>query len=222
MNEEIINYDEMCNRENTNLVRGINFNLGDMHSIILMSRAPDAPYEDEFQEENTVLVYEGHDVSQKPGINPKLINQPERTSAGTLTHNGKFHEAAQQFIAGERSVEQVKVYEKLQGGIWIDHGIFFLTDSWIENDGIRNIFKFKLIATFENQFNVKVGDSIPRRKVTPNKIMTKVLKQNGHKCHECGSYDKLVFIHTGTDSITSKNVRIFCDKHCVSFQDEVN
>ena len=213
MAEEIMSYREMCDKEKTSLQKGINFNLGDMHSIVLMSRAPNAPYDDEFKENNTVLIYEGHDVSQTGGINTKSINQPERTSKGTLTHNGKFHEAAQQFKIGDRTVEQVKVYENLQGGTWIDHGVFFLTDSWIENNGTRNVFKFKLVATDENQIAVKVDNNIPLRKVIPSSIMTKVLEKNGRKCNECGSQDKLKFIHTGTDSITSDNVSILCDKH---------
>lgn len=213
MNEEIISHDEMCNREGTHLIRGINFNFGDMHSIILMSRTPDAPYNDEFIEEDTALIYEGHDVDKKPGIDPKMIDQPERTLTRKFTHNGEFHQAAQQFVAGDRSVEQVRVYEKIQDNVWVDHGVFFLVDSWIDHDGNRNVFKFKLIATFENQTNVKVGDDIPRRKVTSYKIMTKVLEQNGHRCYICGNRERLAFIHTDSNSITKDSVHIICDKH---------
>ena len=105
----------------TSLQKGMNFNLGERHSIVLMSRAPDAPYHDEFQENNTVFIYEGHDVQQKEGINPKSIDQPERTPNGSLTQNGKFHEAAQQFKVGDRTAERIKVYENIQGGTWIYH-----------------------------------------------------------------------------------------------------
>ena len=48
---------------------------------------------DEFKENNTVLIYEGHNAPQTGGIDPKTIDQPERTPSGTLTQNGKFHEA---------------------------------------------------------------------------------------------------------------------------------
>lgn len=202
----------MCAREKTRLQKGINFNLGERHSIILMSRAPDAKYEDEFLENNTVLIYEGHDAPRKGGIDTTTIDQPERIGR-TLTQNGKFHEAATQFKDSERTAERVKVYENLGNATWIYHGDFFLTDSWIKHNGIRKVFKFKLTANDGNQFTVKDIDSIQRRKIIPSDVMAKVLEKNGRRCHECGSKDKLTFIYTGTDSITRDNVYIVCDKH---------
>jgi len=202
----------MCAREKTRLQKGINFNLGERHSIVLMSRAPDAKYEDEFLENNTVLIYEGHDAPRKGGIDTTTIDQPERI-AGTLTQNGKFHEAATQFKDGERTAERVKVYENLGGATWIYHGDFFLTDSWIHNNGTRKVFKFKLTANDGQQFTVKDTDTIQRRIIIPSNIMTKVLELNGRKCHECGTRDNLTFVHTGTDLISSNNVRVVCNRH---------
>ena len=37
-----------------------------------------------------ILIYEGHDVPQTNNIDPKSIDQPEVTSCGSLTENGKF------------------------------------------------------------------------------------------------------------------------------------
>ena len=41
--------------------------------------------------------------------------------------------------------------------------------------------------------------------------MRKILEQYGYKCHKCGSEKNLAFIHTGTNSITSDNVKIICE-----------
>jgi len=205
----------MRNREKTGLQKGINFNLGERHSIVLMSRSPNAQYHDEFQDNNTVLIYEGHNVPKRKGIDPKSVDQPERDPKGTLTQNGKFHEAAQQFKIGDRTAERVKVYEKIQSDTWIYHGFFLLTDSWIKNDGIRNVFKFKLNATDETQFTVKESNEIQQRKVIPSSIIRKILEQYGCKCHKCGGEKNLVFIHTGTNSMTRENVKIICENHDV-------
>lgn len=213
MVEEILTHDEMCRKENTGLQKGINFNMGDRHSIILMSRATDATYHDEFQENNTVLIYDGHNATKSEGIDPKSVDQPERTPSGTLTQNGKFHQAAQQFKIGDRTAERVKVYEKMQSDRWIYHGIFLLTDSWIHNDGIRNVFKFKLNATDDTQFTVKEADKIKQRTMIPSNIMIEVLEKYDCKCAECGSENNLSFIHDGTNSISSDNVKIVCEKH---------
>lgn len=220
MIEEILNYDEMCRRENTHLVKGINFNLGDRYSIVLMSRTPDAPYHDEFQENNTVLIYEGHDVPQKEGIDPKTIDQPERILSGKLTQNGKFHEAAQQFLANERTAERVKVYENLKKGIWIYHGFFLLTDSWVEHDGTRNVFKFKLNAMNDSQFTVKDLNDIDQRKIIPSNTMLSILEKYGCKCNICNSIDNLSFIAVENNSLIMDDVKIVCDKHNLSTKTE--
>jgi len=42
-----------------------------------------------------VLVYEGHDVARTAlDPNPKLVDQPRKTTGGKLTQNGMFEEAA--------------------------------------------------------------------------------------------------------------------------------
>jgi len=122
----------------------MNFRLKGHHSVILMSVRPNSPYRDEVQDDGAVLIYEGHDEPKRKGvIDPKSLDQPERQPGGTLTENGKFHQAAQQFKAGKKGPDIVQVYEKIKAGIWTDNGFFHLVDSWIENDGTRNVFKFK-------------------------------------------------------------------------------
>ena len=52
MVEDIISYGEMCVRENgAALQHGMNFQLSDSYSVILMSRSSNAPYRDKFEDE---------------------------------------------------------------------------------------------------------------------------------------------------------------------------
>src|SRR5215208_4530221 len=127
MANEVISYLEMCYREGTSLQRGMNFGLGGDHSVILMSLRPNAPYQDRFEDDGATLVYEGHDEPRSAAVlRPKAIDQPDRTAYGTLTQNGKFHRAAQEYKSGLRSPERVRVYEKLRQGIWSYNGVFHL------------------------------------------------------------------------------------------------
>ena len=123
----------MCHREGVSIQRGMNYELRDNHSVILMSVRPNAPYADRLEEDGTTLIYEGHDVPRSPqNPNPKTVNQPEYTPARSLTQNGLFHRAAQLFKSGKREPERVRVYEKIKQGIWSYNGIFHLVDSWQE------------------------------------------------------------------------------------------
>ena len=64
MPNEIISYLEMCRREGVSLQRGMNFQLGGNHSVILMSVRPNAPYADRFEDDGSTIIYEGHDISR--------------------------------------------------------------------------------------------------------------------------------------------------------------
>ena len=157
----------MCLKEGTSLQRGMNFRLKGRHSVILMSVRPNSPYHDEVKDEGETLIYEGHDEPKKQGIsNPKSLNQPERLLSGTLTENGKFHKAAQDFKLGKKAPDIVQVYEKIKAGIWSDNGFFHLVDSWIENDGSRNVFKFKLIAV-ENVSDESAAEDLNSKVTVP-------------------------------------------------------
>ena len=154
----------MCQREGTSLQKGMNFGLKRNHSVVLMSLRENAPYRDRLEEDGTTLIYEGHDAARnKSAPEPKRISQPESTPAGTLTENGKFHNTAQDYKKGLRFPERVLVYEKLHRGIWSYNGVFHLTDSWIENDGIRNVFKFKLVAVESDEdFSKPANESVEK------------------------------------------------------------
>jgi hypothetical protein len=70
--------------------------------------------------------------------NPKQVDQPGTTPAGTLTENGKFYEAAHRHEKGKQPPDLIRVYEKLRAGIWTDNGYFHLLDAWQESDGHRH------------------------------------------------------------------------------------
>jgi hypothetical protein len=228
MANEIISYLDMCQREGCNLQRGMNFNLGGRHSVILMSVQPNAPYRDRFEEDGTVLIYEGHDEPRSSGMpDPKTIDQPEQTPLGSLTQNGKFHHAAQEAKAGKRKPERVRVYEKIRAGIWSYNGIFHLVDSWQEKIGGRSVFEFKLVAVEgEEQLPSTPMLQIERRRIIPTTVKVEVWKRDGGRCVQCGATNELHFDHDlpfakGGTSITAHNVQLLCARHNLSKSDKI-
>jgi hypothetical protein len=216
----------MCLQEGVNLQRGMNFRLKGHHSVILMSVRPNSPYRDAVHEDGSVLIYEGHDEPKRNGIaNPKALDQPERQPSGTLTENGKFHLAAQQFKSGQKGPDIVQVYEKIKAGIWIDNGFFHLVDSWIENDKVRNVFKFKLIAV-ENVSDELAPEEVPngiveRSRIIPTSVKLEVWARDGGKCVSCGATNELHFDHIlpfskGGTSLKAENIQLLCARHNLS------
>lgn len=223
MRGNVISYFEMCHREGTSLQRGMNFRLRGGHSVILMSLHPSAPYQDRIEDDGTVLIYEGHDVPRTGNVkNPKSADQPEHLPSGSPSENGKFHKAAQDYKAGLKNPDIVRVYEKIKKGIWSDNGYFHLVDSWRESDGTRDVFKFKLIAV-----ESVVSDEAPedsqaseskRSRIIPTRIKLEVWKRDGGKCVECGAKDELHFDHIvpfsrGGTSLTAENIQLLCARH---------
>src|SRR5436309_13866235 len=108
---DIIDYLDMCKEEGISLQHGMNFRVRGGHSVILMNQRPGAPYEDKVLEEGRVLLYEGHDIpNRKGGPNPKTIDQPMHNPSGTLTRNGRFHEAALRHKSSGGKPELVRAY----------------------------------------------------------------------------------------------------------------
>lgn len=223
MKGEIISYLDMCRIEGTSLQKGMNFRLRGRHSVILMSRRSNAPYADRVEEDGTVLIYEGHDApknSETPV--PKIVDQPEFLPSGKPTDNGKFAAAAQQFKAGKKGPDIVRVYEKLHTGIWVDNGYFHLVDSWRENDANRSVFKFKLVAVESGEGDEAAEaptlDEAHRRRIIPSAVKQEVWKRDQGKCVECGAADELHFDHVvpfskGGTSLTAANVQLLCARH---------
>ena len=220
MANEIINYLEMCRREGVSLQRGMNYQLGGNRSVILMSMRANAPYQDRLDSDGTTIIYEGHDLPRNAKHhNPKTVDQPEQTPSGKLTENGKFHRAAQESKEGLRQPERVRVYEKIQQGIWSYNGIFHLVDSWMENSENRKVFKFKLVAVEgEEDFSQPVPTNPQPRRVIPTWVKLEVWKRDGGRCVKCGATEDLHFDHIipwskGGSSNTPENIQLLCGKH---------
>src|SRR6266446_2394443 len=217
MQNEIISYLEMCRRENASLQRGMNFGLAKNHSVILMSVRRGAPYRDRLDEDGSVLLYEGHDEPRTvSNSNPKQIDQNDLTPGGSLTQNGLFVRAAEDYKHGVRPPERVRVYEKIKQGIWSYNGVFHLVNAWKEHDGKRNVFRFKLAAVEgEEDFSIPPRMSAQRRRSIPTAVKVEVWNRDGGKCVICGATDELHFDHDlpyskGGTSITPENVQLMC------------
>ena len=220
---EIVSYFEMCKREGTSLQRGMNFRLRGGHSVILMSVRPNAPYQDQIQDDGAVLIYEGHDHPQTSEVPiPKNNDQPEFLASGHLTENGKFYKAAQDFKSGKKAPDLVRVYEKLKKGIWSYNGFFHLVDAWRESDGSREVFRFRLEAieeTVDLQASVDtLYGKTKHRRIIPTSVKLAVWKRDGGQCTKCGATDELHFDHIlpyskGGTSLTEENVQLLCARH---------
>jgi hypothetical protein len=231
MRGNIISYIEMCRQEGISLQKGMNFKLRGKHSVLLMSVRPNSPYEDKIEEDGTVLIYEGHDAPKtKKSIEPKLLDQPEFSNNGLLTENGKFHKAAQQFKLSLQRPEIVRVYEKIRGGIWSDNGFFHLVDSWLENDGKRNVFKFRLVALDDSKDILLANNSCNqlegRSRIIPTSVKLEVWARDRGRCVTCGATDELHFDHIvpfskGGTSLKPENIQLLCARHNLEKRDKI-
>ena len=223
MRGNIISYDDLCRKEGAKLQKGMNFRLKGGHSVILMSVRKNSPYQDEITEDGSVLIYEGHDVPKTEGISdPNRLDQPEYRYSGSLTENGKFNKAAQEFKRGNKGPDIVQVYEKIKPGIWSDNGFFHLIDSWIKSDDLRKVFKFKLIA-IETVMDESISEDIidadvKRSRIIPSSIKLEVWKRDNGMCVQCQSKDELHFDHIlpfskGGTSIKVENVQLLCARY---------
>jgi len=228
MANEILPYLEMCRREGVSLQRGMNYQLGHGHSVILMSVRPGAPYADRFEDDGSTIIYEGHDVpcsSKHP--RPKAVDQPECTPSGRRTENGSFHKSAQDFKLNIQPPERVRVYEKIKQGIWSYNGVFHLIDSWTEKSDGRKVFKFKLTAVEgEEDFSRPVPKESTPRRIIPTRVKLEVWKRDGGKCSKCGSSEDLHFDHIipwskGGSSNTPENIQLLCGKHNLKKHDKI-
>jgi hypothetical protein len=212
--DKIISYHEMVGMEKMPLQRGMIFSGGKRkYSILLMSQRKDAVYNDGF-DENGNLTYEGHDARAENGINPKEIDQPLETPKGTWTENGKFYKAAMDFKSElSKTPELVKVYEKIDVGVWSIKGFFQLIDAQKIFDGKRNVFKFYLKPVLTKIFN-RIED-LPFNRLIPTAVKVKVWERDRGKCVLCGLTENLHYDHDlpyakGGTSLTEKNIRLLC------------
>ena len=214
---DIISYQEMCSEEKVSLQKGMNFRCKNGNTIILMSLRANAPYADRIEDDGKILIYEGHDMAKYQGLkhDPKKIEQPKHLPSGQLSENGKFYNAAMQYKQEGKNPELVKVYEKLQPGVWSYNGIFKLVDAWQEDAGGRKVFKFKLELTEENTIKQHDNKKLEHTRIIPSDVKLEVWKRDKGQCVLCGSRENLHFDHIipfskGGSSITAKNIQILC------------
>jgi hypothetical protein len=175
-----------------------------------------------------VIIYEGHDVPRRQGQqDPKTLDQPRTTPAGTLTQNGLFEQGALRFKAGASGPESVAVYEKIRDGIWAFNGMFNLTDAWVESDGSRKVFKFRLeIALEAKSLQSHRPATLDHSRVIPSAIKLEVWTRDRGCCVLCGEKDNLHFDHDlpyskGGTSLNARNIRLLCARHNLMKSDKI-
>lgn len=226
----IISYIEMCRREEiSSLQRGMNFRIKHSYSIILMSIRKGAPYKDQIIDEGRRLIYEGHNVPRITGaqIDPKLEDQSLFTPTGKLTQNGLFYQAVERYKKKLSDPEKIRVYEKIQSGIWIDNGLFELLDAWCEYDGKRNVWKFELrLIDDEGSFNPKDSCDLSMSRIIPPHIKIAVYRRDQGRCRVCGAKDQIHFDHIlpfskGGTSLIAENIQLLCARHNLSKSNKI-
>ena len=222
--DKIISYHQMVAIERMSLQRGMVFSDGRKYSILLMSRRKNALYIDEF-DKNGNLIYEGYDTKINKNIKPKELDQQLETPKGTWTDNGKFYKAAMDFKSGLRKEpELVKVYEKIDVGIWSIKGFFQLIDVKKVFDGKRNVWKFYLKPVITKIFN-RIED-LPFNRIIPTSVKVKVWQRDKGRCALCNTTKNLHYDHDlpfskGGTSLSERNIRILCAKCNLSKSDKI-
>jgi hypothetical protein len=218
----------MCNKLNVNTIqKGMNFHIKKDLSVILMSVRPGAPYEDEIDLERNFLIYEGHDVPKSQNNpEPKKKDQPRVTERGTLTENGKFARAVDEYKKGTTNPEKILVFEKLNSGVWSEKGGFLLVDYQILLSNGRKVFKFLLKPIDEEIDVAKSGEVDEHTRLIQTHVKVAVWKRDKGRCVICGATKNLHYDHDipfskGGSSLTEHNVRILCAKCNLKKHDKI-
>ncbi len=217
----------MCDAEKAQTMqRGMNFRMNPSYSVFLMSQKTNAPYSDKVSNDGVTIEYEGHDLAKNYTENPKAQDQPEKLPSGKITQNGLFIEAVNKYKRNESDPEIVKVYEKIQEGVWSLKGHFDLIDYKVVHDGKRNVFRYilKLSNRIEN-FNTE-DLKLSHTRLIPSQIKKDVWKRDQGKCVLCGESKNLHFDHDlpfsrGGTSLLVNNVRLLCAKCNLKKSDKI-
>jgi len=96
--KDILSYAEITIKEGLPLQRGMNFRpKNKKYSILLMSAQENSPYNDAFEDNGNLLIYEGEDINRRESNLPKKIDQPFFTKTGKLSNNALFFKAAEDY-----------------------------------------------------------------------------------------------------------------------------
>lgn len=121
----------------------------------------------------------------------------------------------------------MRVYEKLQQGIWSYNGVFHPIDSWLQQSGRRKVFKFKLVAVEgEEDLSIPVRQDAERRRIIPTHVKLDVWQRDGGHCVICGAKDELHFDHDvpyskGGTSLVAENIQLLCARHNIAKSDKI-
>lgn len=212
---DILSHSDIVSFELFNVQQGMNFRSGrDGVSIFLMSTRSNSPYDDQLLENGRVILYEGHDVSRRyVQDDPKGYDQPTHLPSGRLTTNGKFCASIDAGIT-----EIVRVYEKMQPGIWVFNGTFKITSYKYVESGGRRVIKFTLEIIEEQLPNSSLA-TVPdeHNRVIPSHVKQIVYKRDRGVCALCGSNTNLHYDHDlpyskGGVSFLPENIRLLCAK----------
>ena len=218
---KIISYNQLViNEGGTQVQKGMNFAVKKTYSIVLMSTEKNAPYNDNMLEDG-LIEYEGHDAPRSEKYNKKEVDQPIANASGTLTENGKFFQAAENYKEGKREPAKIKVYRRIQRGIWVDMGFYSLIDGFESSDGKRNVFKFILEPNFEEADENSEYIDLAHNRQIPGEVQREVYERDKGKCKICGSTDNLHFDHIlpfskGGSSKVASNIQLLCARHNIS------
>jgi len=212
---DVLSHHQMCAIEGKMLQQGMNFRSSESHSVVLMSRRPNAPYPDRFSVDGRSLHYIGHDAYGVP--NKTEIDQPLVTNHQTLTPNGKFFKAVADANSGAPQ-ERVRVYEKLKPGVWVFNGTFRLTEAHLVSAGGRLVCEFTLVLDDESEAPLQVAQSLSPGRLIPTEVKLLVWKRDGGRCVQCGTSENLHFDHIlpfslGGTSVNADNIQLLCQKH---------
>lgn len=224
-NDSIVEWYDITRKEHVSQ-KGMNFGINPNYSIILMSRRDNAPYNDHIYPDGTTIEYEGHDV---PKDRDKERDQEEYSASGSLTENGKFIKAIEEYRK-TGVPEKVKVYEKIIPNRWSLKGMFDLIDYKVVNDDKRKVFRFILKL---NNADASVSANQPtttrtlaHTRLIPSSVKQEVYIRDGGKCVLCGSTENLHFDHDlpfskGGTSLSADNIRILCQKCNLKKSDKI-
>jgi 5-methylcytosine-specific restriction endonuclease McrA len=166
------------------------------------------------------IYYEGHDAT---GDKLKRFDQPVALPTGTLTQNGLFKHAIDK-AKKDSNYPLVRVYEKIQPGIWNYRGLFELKDyDYLERDR-RKVFEFVLTVTDQNIKIAEQHDSskkhvdLEQTRQIPGRVKLEVYKRDKGECVKCGSKDNIHFDHIlpyslGGTSLKTENIQLLCARH---------
>lgn len=218
--KDILSHAEITIKEGFPLQRGMNFRpKNKKYSILLMSTQENSPYNDGFEDNGNLLIYEGEDINRRESNLPKKIDQPFFTKTGKLSNNALFFKAAEDYKSKRRKYpEKVQIYEKISNNVWADKGMFLLVDAeyLYQEFESRKVFKFHLVPSNLNNHEQEDEDFEFSRRI-PTDVKREVWERDGGKCRNCGSDKNLHFDHIipfskGGTSNDVANIQILCAK----------